>query len=146
MNPFAVTMCKVWHTGTWPVSPDECLIHHHSNRWGRLLGKLRLCAAALRQDGIDTYSITEQSLNLYCFQGLNSSLAITDCIRNEEKNNHFYEGIVTWVSDAMITGNKINFSSFSVSESLEWVCTKTIFLNGSIQRGCEKAFTGTLIL
>ena len=30
----------------------------------------------------------------------------------------------------------------SVSESSEWVCTKTIFANGSVVRGCEKTYTG----
>ena len=31
----------------------------------------------------------------------------------------------------------------SVSESLEWVCTKTVFTNGTITRGCEKTYTGS---
>ena len=30
----------------------------------------------------------------------------------------------------------------SVSESSEWVCTKTIFTNGSVVRGCHKTYTG----
>ena len=30
----------------------------------------------------------------------------------------------------------------SVSESSEWVCTKTIFNNGSTVRGCKKTYTG----
>ena len=32
--------------------------------------------------------------------------------------------------------------SLSVSESKEWVCTKTVFSNGTIVRGCEKTYTG----
>ena len=32
--------------------------------------------------------------------------------------------------------------SLSVSESQEWVCTKTVFSNGTIVRGCEKTYTG----
>ena len=33
----------------------------------------------------------------------------------------------------------------SVSESLEWVCTKTVFTNGTITRGCEKTYTGQML-
>ena len=31
---------------------------------------------------------------------------------------------------------------FTPSESSEWVCTKTVFTNGSVVRGCEKTYTG----
>ena len=43
------------------------------------------------------------------------------------------------------TSHAINSDSslrLSVSESSEWVCTKTIFNNGSIVRGCKKTYTG----
>ena len=37
-----------------------------------------------------------------------------------------------------------NIVRLSVSESLEWVCTKTIFPNGTIARGCEQTYTGVI--
>ena len=40
-----------------------------------------------------------------------------------------------------------NFSPrLSVSESEEWVCTKTVFPNASILRACEKTYTGIDII
>ena len=33
----------------------------------------------------------------------------------------------------------------SVSESAEWVCTKTVFHNGTVRRGCEKTYTGIIM-
>ena len=32
--------------------------------------------------------------------------------------------------------------SFSVSESDEWVCTKTVFPNQTVVKGCERTYTG----
>ena len=34
------------------------------------------------------------------------------------------------------------FGRLSVSETAEWVCTKSVFANGTVRRHCEKTYTG----
>ena len=36
----------------------------------------------------------------------------------------------------------LQFVFIPPSQSSEWVCTKTVFTNGSVVRGCEKTYTG----
>ena len=37
------------------------------------------------------------------------------------------------------------YSSLSVSESVEWVCTKFDYPNGTVVRSCEQTYTGNLL-
>ena len=31
-----------------------------------------------------------------------------------------------------------------MSETAEWVCTKSVFANGTVRRDCEKTYTGMI--
>ena len=50
------------------------------------------------------------------------------------------------ISKYLIFSENVVFSRLSVSESEEWVCTKTVFPNASTLRACEKTYTGSGII
>jgi len=85
------------------------------------------------QDGSDEndcdFSNIKVNKKFMCYDGLGEDIRVKDCIK----------------SDLLIQAVKPKdylSLTLSVSESSEWVCTKTIFNNGSIIRGCQKTYTG----
>jgi len=89
------------------------------------------------QDGSDefdcNFSKVTHSTKFLCYHGVDDNVTITDCIGDEEQSERIKE----------LQRNQVNnVVTLSVSESMEWVCTKTIYSNGSIRRGCEKTYTG----
>lgn len=85
------------------------------------------------QDGSDendcNFSNIKVNKKFMCYEGFGDQLTTKDCIKADletpaEKPKDYLS------------------LTLSVSESSEWVCTKTIFNNGSIVRGCKKTYTG----
>ena len=80
---------------------------------------------------------------------MTSSVAqVKDCIGTENptpeaklRNDHLS---FSWASHGIFSEDilKICLHRLSVSESEEWVCTKTVFTNGSTLRECQKTYTG----
>ncbi len=57
--------------------------------------------------------------------------------------------ISTYYLFPIVQSNKMKFYLFvslSVSESVEWVCTKFDYPNGTVVRSCEQTYTGTVLL
>jgi len=87
------------------------------------------------QDGSDEYDCDFSSITVerefLCYKGRNENHRLTDCIREFQ-----YDPVNNNIDPPH------HVITLSVSESLEWVCTKTIFPNGTVARGCEQTYTG----
>jgi|ERR1712192_67681 len=86
------------------------------------------------QDGSDendcNYSHITVVRRFRCLSGWGSNVAVKDCIGTDSRT-----------LEAKLRSDHLSFS-LSVSESEEWVCTKTVFPNASTLRACEKTYTG----
>jgi len=90
------------------------------------------------QDGSDEhdcdYSYLKVNRQFNCYVGVGQNFKEKDCIKEDlEKRLSTLE--VAYQVYRMS-------SSLSVSESLEWVCTKFDHPNGTVVRSCEKTYTG----
>jgi len=87
------------------------------------------------QDGSDendcNFSNIKVNKKFMCYEGYGDQLSVKDCIKAD---------LLTPTPD--IRPRDYLSLTLSVSESSEWVCTKTVFTNGSIVRGCQKTYTG----
>ncbi|XP_023319909.1 very low-density lipoprotein receptor [Eurytemora carolleeae] len=90
------------------------------------------------QDGSDEldcdFSYLRVNRQFKCYVGSDNNFVVTDCIHSDLSNR---------VSDIDIL-YKIYYmaASLSVSESMEWACSKFIYSNGTVMRACEKTYTG----
>merc|ERR1712013_838987 len=105
------------------------------NDWNRegetcIDGSLRCDGRHDCQDGLDEHECRFESPQIprhfWCYQGTRNRFLPSDCLAREE-----IAGPIS--HDSIRT---------SVSETEEWVCSKTEHNNGTVTRGCEKTYTG----
>jgi len=85
------------------------------------------------QDGSDEndcdFSGITVNKRFLCYEGFEENLIKKDCIKSD-------------LETPAVRPRDYLSLTLSVSESSEWVCTKTVNTNGSVVRGCEKTYTG----
>lgn len=90
------------------------------------------------QDGSDEnecdYSHITIPRTFRCYSGSEGRHVVKDCLSAERENDKTQFRRWRLCSDISL--------SLSVSETEEYVCTKTVFMNGSTVRDCQKTYTG----
>ena len=62
-------------------------------------------------------------------------MEVTDCIEED------LEKVPEWKRLGSLPKDYLSLA-LSVSETVEWVCTKTVYSNNTVMRGCHKTYTG----
>ena len=64
-------------------------------------------------------------------------LEVRNCIEED------LEKVPEWKRRGSLPKDYLSLA-LSVSETVEWVCTKTVYSNSTVMRGCHKTYTGEM--
>ena len=70
-----------------------------------------------------------------CYDGTDTTLSVKNCIEDDLLD------VPEWKRTGSLPRDYLSLT-LSVSETAEWVCTKTVYNNNTVRRGCHKTYTG----